>query len=157
MKTISTLILMTGLLSCAGDAKESVIPYPENYREWKHIKSMLIQKGHPLADPFAGMHHIYANEAAADGYKNGKFKDGSVIVFDLLDVKDENHAVHESERKLIGVMVKSSENYGKTGGWAFEGFSGDSRSRRLVTDGGRSCFSCHASQEEQDFVFSKYR
>jgi len=61
------------------------VAYPEGYRAWKHVKSMLIQEGHPLYGPFGGLHHIYANDLALKGYASGKFPDGSVIVFDLME------------------------------------------------------------------------
>lgn len=32
------------------------VDYPEDYRSWSHVKSMIILPGHPLEDPFGGMH-----------------------------------------------------------------------------------------------------
>ena len=37
---------------------DTAVSYPEGYRAWRHIKSMVILPGHPLADPFAGIHHV---------------------------------------------------------------------------------------------------
>ncbi len=34
------------------------VSYPEGYRQWTHVKSMVIQTGHPLFDSFGGTHHI---------------------------------------------------------------------------------------------------
>ena len=38
-----------------------------------------------------------------------------------------------------------------------EGFAGDTKSKRLVGDGGKGCYSCHTSQANSDFVFTKMR
>ena len=34
---------------------------------------------------FGGIHHIYANDKAIEGYRNELFPDGAVIIFDLLE------------------------------------------------------------------------
>ncbi len=47
---------------------EEVLAYPEGYRNWTHIKSMIIQPNHELAGLVEGFHHIYANEIALKGY-----------------------------------------------------------------------------------------
>ena len=41
---------------------QSEVPYPTGYRDWSHIKSMVIEEGHPLFEAFGGIHHIYAND-----------------------------------------------------------------------------------------------
>jgi hypothetical protein len=35
-------------------AQTSEVPYPEGYRDWRHVKSMVISEGHPLYDAFGG-------------------------------------------------------------------------------------------------------
>jgi hypothetical protein len=61
-------------------------------RDIENVKSMVIQKGHPLFDAFGGMHHIYANPAAADALRASKsFPDGAVFVFDLLTANTDNN------------------------------------------------------------------
>lgn len=133
------------------------VPYPEGYRGWTHIKSMVLEKGHPLYEAFGGIHHIYANKTALAGYKSGnKFKDGSVIVFDLFEAVSENNAITEGKRKVVGVMVKNSKKYKNTGGWGFEGFAGDTR-ERVVKNMEGECFACHMQVKDKDFVFSEYR
>ena len=68
-------------------AENDAVPYPDGYRSWQHVKSMVIGEGHPLYGSFGGIHHLYANKKALQGYKAGKFADGSGIVFDLLEAK----------------------------------------------------------------------
>lgn len=133
------------------------IPYPEDYRDWTHVKSMVILPGHPLADPFQGIHHIYANESALQGYKTGTWPDGATMVFDLLAYTEDGGALQEGNRKLAGVMLRDSTRFKETGGWGYEGFAGDSRDKRLVTDMMAQCHGCHAGTEKTGFVFSAYR
>jgi len=152
-------VLLAGIVGFSATAwsQSNKVAYPEGYRDWTHLKSMVIQKGHPLENPFQGIHHIYANPKAEKGLKSGKFANGSVLVFDLLQAKDAGSALVEGPRKLVGVMVKDKKRYGSTGGWGFEGFGGDSSTKRLVNDGGVGCYQCHTSQKGKDFVFSTYR
>jgi hypothetical protein len=141
-------------LSYAGDNK---VPYPEGYRNWTHVKSMIIEAGHSLENPFQGIHHVYANHKAVKGLKNNKYSDDSVLVFDLLNTLRKDSTIQESERKLVGVMYKDAKKYKKTGGWGFEGFASNSKTERLTKDGGVSCFGCHAPIPESDYVYSQYR
>ncbi len=146
------------LIAMSTSTSRTPVPYPEGYRQWTHIKSMVIQQGHPLYEAFGGIHHIYANDKALSAYlgKSKTFPDGSVIVFDLLEAKAESNAIVEGKRKVVGVMVKDSKKFAETGGWGFEGFKGDTR-QRVVTDAKSACFNCHASQAHRDYVFSSYR
>lgn len=159
MKTRPSIIL-AGLL-CAittlSYAQKDGVPFPEGYRNWLHAKSMLIQPGHALENPFQGIHHVYANGKAAKGLKSGKYDDGSVLVFDLLKYEEKDKTIQEGERKLVGVMHKDSTKYASTGGWGFEGFAGNSKTERLVNDSGKSCFGCHEPQKGKDYVFSGLR
>jgi hypothetical protein len=146
------------LLAVAGAPFAQEVPYPKGYRDWHHVKSMVINPGHPLYDAFGGIHHLYANKPALKGYASGKFPDGAVIVFDLLDAKSANNAVTEGPRKVVGVMHKDAEKYAATGGWGFEGFKGDSRTERAVgANAAQACFACHTSQKARDYVFSSPR
>lgn len=155
-----TSIIITGLLCLVTTfsyAEGDGVHFPDGYRNWLHAKSMLIQPGHALADPFQGIHHVYANGKAAKGLKSGKYDNGSVLVFDLLKYEEKDKAIQEGERKLIGVMHKDTTKYASTGGWGFEGFAGNSKTERLVKDGGKSCFGCHEPQKAKDYVFSELR
>lgn len=156
----SGLISLLGLLPFLAVAADAPTPvaYPTGYRDWRHVKSMVIEPGHALADSFGGIHHLYANEKALDGYQKGTFPDGSIIVFDLLEAVSADKTVAEGPRKLVGVMVKDGARYAATGGWGFEGFSGNSQTERLVGDkAATACFGCHQAQKSKDYVFSTAR
>jgi len=139
-------------------ASSNDVPYPEGYRKWQHVKSMVIQEGHPLHGAFGGIHHLYANEKAIMGYRTGRFSDGSVIAFDLLEATSIDNAIVEGKRKVLGVMHKDSSKYASTGGWGFEGFAADSKTERAVgANAATACFGCHTAQRSSDYVFSHYR
>jgi len=156
MKRIALLLAAASLPALADDP--AAVPYPKGYRDWMHVKSMVINPGHPLYDAFGGIHHIYANKKAMEGYAKGKFPDGAVIVFDLLEAKSADNAVTEGARKVVGVMHKDAKKWKETGGWGFEAFKGDSTTERAVGKNAASaCYNCHTQQKDRDFVFSAYR
>ncbi|QPJ62955.1 MAG: cytochrome P460 family protein [Candidatus Nitronauta litoralis] len=154
---ITGVLLVFLALTQNSQASEQKVSFPTGYKQWSHIKSMVIEPGHPLENPFQGLHHVYANPIAIKGFKEGIFPDGSILVFDLVQDKKEGKTIQEGERKLVGVMQKDKTVFKKTGGWGFEGFAGNSQTERLVKDNGIGCFSCHESQEKQDYIFSAPR
>jgi cytochrome c553 len=150
------LVLLAAFALAPAAAQE--IAYPAGYRDWHHVKTMVINPGHPLYDAFGGIHHLYANKRALEGYAKGKFPDGAIIVFDLLEAKTDANTVTEGPRKVVGVMQKDASKFAATGGWGFEGFKGDSRTERAVgANAAKACFECHASQKDRDYVFSAPR
>lgn len=152
---LAALLASTATIALTDDSQ---VPYPEGYRDWHHVKSMVIEEGHPLYGAFGGIHHLYANDTAMEGYLKGAFPDGSVIVFDLLESVQNGNAVTEGDRKVVGVMHKDAMKFAATGGWGFEGFGGGDRTNRVVGENAASaCFGCHAPQKDQDYTFSKLR
>jgi hypothetical protein len=154
---IVALALSVGVFRPRAEGKTGKVDYPEGYRQWPHVKSMVLQEGHPLYESFGGIHHVYANARALAAMKAGKpHPDGAVLVFDLLEAKAENNAIVEGGRKVVGVMQKDAKKFAETGGWGFEGFKGDTQ-ERAVADTKSACFACHTGQKAQDYVFSTYR
>jgi len=151
------IVILSGLLSLTPAVAEESVSYPEGYRDWVHVKTMVIHPGHPLENPFLGIHHIYANDAARRGLETGTFADGAVFAFDLLEYSTDDAASTEGPRVLLGVMEKDQARFPQTGGWGFEGWGGDSRTERLVSDGGTGCYGCHMQVQDRDYVFSQWR
>jgi hypothetical protein len=150
--TIATLALTGAAMSA--DAPQ--VAYPDGYRSWHHVKTMIIEEGHPLYASFGGLHHLYANARAMRGYRKGRFEDGSIIVFDLHEATRSEATITAGPRKVLGVMEKNAARYAATGGWGFEAFKGDSRTERAVgTNAEKACFGCHLSQKPRDYVFSQ--
>ncbi len=148
---------VTGTTGALGQDNGGRIAFPADYRSWTHVKSMIILPGHPLADPFKGIHHVYANGTAVAGFATGQFADGSVLVFDLLEAVSGGDAIAEGPRVLLGVMEKSAAKYAATDGWGYEGFAGDSTTERLVSDAAGQCHGCHAGTAATGYVFSGLR
>jgi hypothetical protein len=118
---------------------------------------MVIQEGHALFGAFGGIHHVYANEAALRGLRaGGRFDDGAVLVFDLLEATRGDSVITEGARKVVGVMHRDGQRFAATGGWGFEGFKADTR-ERAVSDARGQCFACHEPQKDRGFVFSTWR
>ena len=158
MRRMLVLAAAFSLTSPLFGADPAPVPYPEGYRHWVHVKSMTINPGHALYDAFGGIHHLYANKKAEQGYKSGRFTDGSVIAFDLLEAQAADNAVQEGVRKVLGVMHRDSRKYKDTGGWGFEGFKGDSKTDRAVgKNATTACFQCHTAQKNNDYIFSTFR
>ena len=163
MKHRTTAISLTvaaslGAIAVLASTPPAEVAWPANYREWTHVKSMVIEPGHPLHGTFGGIHHLYGNEAALKGYREGKFPDGAVIVFDLLEAVSADNTVTEGKRKVVGVMQRDSAKFPATGGWGFEGFAGDSQTQRVVgANAATACFACHQAKRDQGYVFSTWR
>jgi cytochrome P460 len=137
---------------------DDVVPYPAGYRLWAHVKTALVGPQNPAFENSGGIHHIYANEKAMDGYRTGRFPDGSVIVADFLETRESAGLTTEGQRRRIDVMLKDGKRYAATGGWGFEQFRGDSQTDRMVTaEIAAKCFACHSKQKERDSVFSEFR
>jgi len=157
MKT-KMILAFCAVTATAALAAEPEVPYPVGYRDWHHVKSMVIEEGHPLFGAFGGIHHLYANKQALEGYEAERFPDGAVIVFDLLKAERANNTVTEGPRKVVGVMHKDEKKYAATGGWGFEGFgNGDPDNRVVGSDAATACFACHQPQKDQDYTFSRLR
>ncbi len=152
------LSLICAATTTSALAADLQVPYPQGYRDWHHVKSMVINEGHPLFEAFGGIHHLYANDKAMQGYRASKFPDGSVIAFDLLEAPSDGNAVTEGARKVLGVMHKDSKKFKATGGWGFEGFGGGDRAKRVVgKNAATACFACHQPLKAQGYVFSRLR
>ena len=137
---------------------DDTTPFPTEFRKWAHVKSVLVGSQSASFATEGGIHHIYANEKAFEGYKTSKFPDGSVIVYDLLETREIAGNTIEGPTRRIDVMVKQSELYRTTGGWEFMRFpGGNTTDGKLTTERQAACAACHAKRKDHDFVFSEFR
>lgn len=150
-------LLIASLLAAASLPVLADVGYPTGFRHWDHVKSMLINKGHPLYDAVGGLHHLYANPKALAGYKAGRFADGAVIVFDLVEAVDKENAVSEGVRKAVLVMAKDKRKFRATDGWGYQVFDPKTGEGSLDAKAQADCHACHRAQKGQDFVFSAWR
>lgn len=144
------------LLHATSDAQ---VTYPQGYRNWTHVKTALIGPQSPFSAAVGGFHHIYANETAMAGYRTGRFPNGSVLVFDVLEARESQGTTGEGPRRHIDVMEKDSKRFSATGGWGYEEFKGDSQTERVLTPKtAQDCHTCHATGAKgHDSVFSRFR
>jgi len=158
------MLLACYLLARAVTGHASV-PFPAGYRHWVYVHSLLVGPSdasfgkRPCEKPCTGgIFHFYANEKAMEGYRSGKFPDGSVLADELLELRGQaNGVATEGPRHGVGVMVKDGLKYGATGGWGFESFAGDDETHGILTAGERAkCFQCHQSRRDHDFVFTEF-
>ncbi len=159
MRRLKLTIMAVLAAACGATAigDNTGVDYPSGYRAWQHVKSMIIQPGHPLEDPFGGIHHVYANSKAMSGLTSGQYEDGAYFVFDLLNYDDSNKTIVETDRKRLDVMQYESEQFSETGGWGYDTFVGDSTTERLVQDVVVACHACHTGAKASNYVFSQYR
>jgi hypothetical protein len=158
MRPALLLALALTFSSSHAAAADPTVTMPEDWRSWQHVKSMIIEPGHPLAGLVEGTHHIYANPKAMAGYRKRPFPDGAVIVFDLLTTQQGDLAITEGPRKAVIVMRKDSRRFAATNGWGYEVFAnGDRKQPQVGAKAAQMCHACHVSQAKRDYVFSDFR
>ena len=159
LATILVLLALPGgalawHLSAPSDAP---VAYPEGYRSWTHVKSALVSPTHQSFASIGGFQHIYANPQAMAGYRTRAFPEGSIVVFDWLEMRDKAGAFEEGPRRQVDVMVKDSQRFATTGGWGFQRFVKDSKTELAATPSPQQCFACHDRLRKDDLVLSSYR
>ena len=156
-------VLLAGLLgSVLAQQQPSVsgqasVAYPEGYRNWVHVKSALISPSHKSFAGLGGFQHIYANPEAMTGYRTRTFPEGSIVVFDWLEMKDTDGAYAEGPRRQVDVMVKDSRRFAQTGGWGFQRFVKDSKTELAAAPTPQQCFACHERLKKDGLILSTYR
>jgi len=138
-------------------ADPPAVRYPQGFRDWKHVKSMVLKPGHPLFEAVGGVHHIYANEKGLRGYATRSWADGAVLVFDLFEAVDQDNAISEGARKAVVVMERDRKRFAATDGWGYQVFDPASKKGKLDAAGQQDCARCHFTQKESGFVFSAKR
>ena len=137
-------------------SKGSAIPFPENYRQWTHVKSTLVGPQAPGFQNNGGYHHFYANEQAMEGYRTGTFPDGSILIDDGLEATEKGGVTMEGPRRRVAVMVKDSRRFADSQGWGFESFPGDGRDGSLSAAQKGACLACH-QRAGRELVYSQFR
>jgi hypothetical protein len=135
---------------------DAAIPFPEDYRQWTHVKSTLVGPQAPGFQNNGGYHHFYANEKAMEGYRTGTFPDGSILIDDGLEATEKGGVTTEGPRRRVAVMVKDSRRFGDSQGWGFESFPGDGRDGALSAAQKGACLACH-QRAGRELVYSQFR
>ncbi|HVZ63964.1 MAG TPA: cytochrome P460 family protein [Lacunisphaera sp.] len=154
-------------LNLIADESVPVLPavaYPEGYRSWRHISSAVLPPKEGAATvqpskekapaPHGLIHHVYANEAALEGYRTGHFPEGAVLIADWFVLEPRGPELIQGPRKSVNVMIRDAR-YSATGGWGFEDFQGDSHTiRNIGPKAITACFECHRRAAQHEFVFT---
>lgn len=138
-----------------------LVAYPDGFANWRHLGSVVTvaTDANRAEAPHGLVHHVYANEAAVAGLRTGTFSPGAVLVADWFVLKQKYPGgFDEAWRHRTDVMVKDAR-FAATGGWGYEQFDRDSRTRRNVGGGAgpSQCFACHTKVKARDYVFSRLR
>lgn len=155
-QTIFAITILAGAFYALADAGAAV-PFPVDYRNWAVTRSIVVG---PESKAFAangGFHHYYANAPAIEGFRTGKFTDGSIIVDERLQTESHEGSTLGGKRISVAVMMKDGRRYAETGGWGFDVFPEDSRTMGATAQVKAACYACHSKQKERDFVFSEFR
>jgi Cytochrome P460 len=138
-------------------AVESEVPFPDGYRSWRHVKSVVVGPEHrSFASEGGKIFQFYANPQAVEGYRAGTFPNGSVLVRETLHTiageGESKGILKEGEPSGLDVMRKDDRLYKETGGWGFETF--DSKNARRAEKDRAQCYACHSKQKDHDLVFT---
>lgn len=158
-RTLSLVLFAVAMLavgSAAFTAPDTAIPFPDDYRHWTHVKSILVG---PQSAGFAtqgGYHHFYANQKAMEGYRTGTFPDGAILIDDGVEAVEKDGVTTAGPRRRVAVMVKDSRRFPNSRNWGFELFPGDGRDGSLDEAGRAACLACH-QRAERDLVYSQFR
>src|SRR5512134_3310308 len=135
------------------------VKIPSGYRDWRLI-SVAHEEGN-LNDWRA----ILGNDIAIKASREGKlpYPDGTIIArlawsYDPLEESSEAFGRLQSfvagpPKNGVQFMVKDSRKYASTGGWGFAHFDDGKPASEAVHN---TCFACHATVKERDFVFNRY-
>ena len=135
------------------------IKLPPGYREWRLI-SVAHEEG-SLND----LRAILGNDVAIKAAREGTlpYPDGTIIArlawsYDPLPESEKAFGRHQSfvagpPKNGVQFMVKDLAKYASTGGWGFAHFDDGKPASEAVHN---TCFACHATVKDRDFVFNRY-
>jgi hypothetical protein len=141
----TVLLLIVFGLTAAETAQD--VRFPEDYKTWQHVKSVVLGEGPKIF-------HFYANPQAVEGYRAGKFPNGSILVRETLQATagagDSKGVL--TERTALDVMIKNDRAFAETGGWGFDTF--DAKKAGASPEIRARCYACHVKQKGRDSVFT---
>jgi hypothetical protein len=98
--------LLAALLLPMIVAAATVPPLPKGYTGWTKSERKLVTDKNSL---FYGVHYIYADKKALQGYKAGsKFPEGSTIVVDYFNIKAGSDS--DGPKNMVVMMRKDKRN-----------------------------------------------
>ena len=138
------------------------VAFPNGFRSWFVVNSMIVTKDSSESDQIGGMHIIYVNAKGLATLKKGgpfPYPDGTVFADDVHEFSVTDGSYVDGAKKAVPVMVKDAKKYATTGWWGFQVWAGGDPSKPLIPDSAhavQACFGCHTPQKAQDYTFSTY-
>ena len=151
------ILILLGAVSAQTSGDD--IAFPNGFRDWFVVNSMIVTKDSPLSASIGGIHHVYINDVGLARLKKGgsaPYPDGTIFVDDVRDFSLVEGSYVQGSRKAIPVMLKDAKKYASTGGWGFQAWAGGDPKKPLATDPVKACFECHTPQKANDYTFSTY-
>ena len=137
---------------------------PEGYRKWVYVGTPLTPNELNGGEaPFPDFHAVYIDpESYAEYEKTGKFRDGTVMVKELVAVgaKEASSGKGYFMGDFIGLetAIKDSKRFkDEPGNWAYFSF-GHKYPLKKETEkiSSANCNACHQGNAAQDYVFTQY-
>ena len=159
---LTTACLVACLAAIAiATAAEAPVPYPEGFRSWMVVKSMVVGPAHASFPNRGGLHHYYANDKAVAGYRTGTFPDGAIVVDEAVFTK-EGEGTGDGAAARGRAPVPRRHGQGRASATRARADGATSTSTRdektgRLTDAERgTCATCHA-KAPADHVFSPHQ
>jgi hypothetical protein len=143
IRTLATALVLGVVATLAWQARagRELVQFPENYAEGVHYAT--VERGNIREE-------LFTSREAIDAVKNGQpIPSGTVITME--DYRDGRLFRYVVMEKRTGWGAEYPPEI-RNGEWEFQAFNAD-RSVNQNENISR-CFSCHQSQERQDFVFT---
>ena len=175
---IAVLLGITGLtyvLVGAAEQPESAVPgveftadgklkRPVGYRKWVYVGTPVTPNDLNDGDaPFPEFHAVYIDpESFAHYEKTGEFRDGTVMVKELIGVgvreATSGKGYFMGEFRGLETSIKDSKRFkDEPGNWAYFSFGHKYPLKAEATrNTAASCNACHQTSAAKDFVFSQY-
>ena len=153
MKKLTVAVAAALLAVTVAASGAATVSLPKGFEKWEKSKQKIVDDRKSL---FYGIHYIYADPKAMQGYKSGgkNFPEGSRFVITFFSIKNVGGKPVEGKKNMV-VYMKKDRKYAQTGGWLFAGFNADGSPSGI--DPVKNCFECHVKEaKDRDFVISRY-
>lgn len=161
-RLLAAVTVVFALAAVTAQPVANGVRFPNDFRNWYAVNSMIVTKDSPISGQIGGMHIIYVNAKGLATLKRGgplPYPDGTMFADDVHDYSVKDGSYVEGNKKAVTVMVKDAKRYATTGGWGFQVWAGGDRTKPLVPDTAHSvkaCFTCHIPRKDHDYTFSTY-
>lgn len=144
--------------------EEGKLMKPDGYRKWVYVGTPLTPNDLNGGEaPFPEFHAVYIDpESFAYYEKTGKFRDGTVLVKELVGVgaKEASSGKGYFMGKFTGLeaSIKDSKRFkDEPGNWAYFSFGHTYPLKAMTAKNAiASCNQCHQANAAHDYVFTQY-